>query len=90
MIEEKSAEVINMQYLINEEQWDGVDGHNAVVGSTVQTDSWWQAQFEYYYRVAYAAISSTPYHTVFLRTGTGDIVKKEQFNPERLQGGGGT
>ena len=77
-----------MQYLINEEQWDGVEGHEATVGVTVQTDNWWSAQFEYYYRVAYAAISTSPYHTVFLKTGTGDVVMKQQYNPERLQGGG--
>ena len=77
-----------MQYLINEEQWDGEEGHEATVGATVQTDDWWRAQFEYYYRVAYAAISTSPYHTVFLKTGTGDVVMKQQYNPERLQGGG--
>lgn len=79
-----------MQYLINEEQWDGVEGHDAVVGATVQTDSWWQAQFEYFYRVAYAAISNQTYHTVYLRTGTGDIVDKKQYGPDRLQAGGST
>ena len=79
-----------MQYLINEEQWDGVEGHDVVIGTTAQTANWWQALYEYHYRVAFAAISSNQYHNVFLRTATGDVVKKEQFTPERLQNGGGS
>ena len=79
-----------MGYIIQEYQWDGIEGHSTTIAAPVQTDNWWQAQFEYYYRVAYAAISAVPYHTIVLMTSNGDEVTKQQYTPERLQGGGGT
>jgi len=79
-----------MGYIVQEYQWDGIEGHEATVGTPVQTDNWWQAQFEYHYKVAYAAISAVPYHTITLLTTNGDEVMKQQYTPERLQTGGET
>ena len=79
-----------MQYLIHEEQWDGVEGHDVVIGATAQTANWWQALYEFYYRAAFAAVSNVPYHNVFLQNATGDVVDKRQFTPDRLNTGGNT
>ena len=79
-----------MGYIVQEYQWDGIEGHAATIGVPVQTENWWQALFEYYYKVAYAAISAVPYHTIELITTNGDDVMKQQFTPERLGAGGST
>ena len=79
-----------MGYIIQEYQWDGVEGNVTIIGSPVQTDNWWQALFEYHYKVAYAAISAVPYHTIAMLTSNGDEVMKQQFTPERLEAGGST
>lgn len=77
-----------MGYIVQEYQWDGIEGHDTIIGAPVQPDDWWHALFEYHYKVAYAAISTVPYHTIVLLTSNGDEVMKQQFTPERLQAGG--
>ena len=78
-----------MGWIIQEYQWDGEEGHETAIGTPAQTSSWWQALYEYHYKVAFAAISSVPYHTIVLLSSNGDEVMKQQFTPERLQNGGG-
>lgn len=80
-----------MGYIIEETQWDGVDGHDAAIAH-VQTDDWWQARFEYLFKAAYGAISTVPYHTIEMKQKNGDRVEIVQYTPDRLerlnQGGG--
>ena len=76
-------------YIITETQWDGVEGHDAVIGAAVQEHSYNQARFEFLYRSAYAIISSIPYHTIEMKTAAGERIDIARYTPDRFTNGGG-
>lgn len=72
-------------YIITETQWDGVEGHDAVIGAAVQAHSYNQARFEFLFKSAYAIISAVPYHTIEMKTAAGERVDIARYTPDRFE-----
>lgn len=78
-----------MRYIITETQWSGNDEEEAIIAAPVQAEGWNQARFEFLYKSAYAIISAIPYHTIELKTASGDRIEIAQYTPDRFQQAGG-